>query len=150
MDPRDIRRQYDEIKADKAQQQASEKSKTDQERLQRQKVNGDARTALRDVVIPYLQEVVDEFPAKEFHFRPAIGLQDKLPVGVSFGFQAGPTYHIQATGLLVQISKVSGQGASMRRTPLPPEVAPHIGTATDLTRDKVEKLVEMAVADLRA
>jgi hypothetical protein len=104
------------------------------------------KNALEHHVIPLLSELQHELGEKQFSFASQIDLQDHRPVGVSFRIGDGAATHI-ATAFGNIIVTRSGSGGSSKgiQHVYSPDEEPFISNSGDLTRDKIAKLVEMAI-----
>lgn len=107
---------------------------------------GHCKRALADHVIPFLEELKQHMPKEQFSFAPQIDMSDHMPVGVSFRIGDGsPTCISTASGNII-VTRVGTSGSS-KGTPFvyPPDAEPYISNSGDLTREKIAKLVEMAI-----
>jgi hypothetical protein len=97
-------------------------------------------------VIPFLAELKQHLGEKQFSFAQQIDLQDHKPVGVSFSIGDGPATHISTAlgNIIVTRSGASGSSRGIDHV-YSPEEEPYISNSGDLTRDKIAKLIEMAI-----
>lgn len=104
------------------------------------------KNALARNVLPFLSELKDRLPARQFSFAPQIDMHDHKPVGVSFRLGDGPaTTIVTAFGNIV-VTRVGDSGSSKGVAFVyPPHAEPYISNSGDLTRDKISKLIEMVM-----
>jgi hypothetical protein len=168
MDPKELAKLYEKKSAESAAKAAENKAQMDVQQAEFRKRVEQGRTALRDVVIPYFQELVSAFPKGQFKFNPSASMEAETlaPVAVSFKIGDGPEHFIEVAQGTVRIyynyntrpqpepqaRKVAKGG---KPVPAPGVVLqmvysgntePFIATPTDLTRDKLAKLVEVAIS----
>lgn len=104
------------------------------------------KRALTDDVIPFLSELKSHLPAEQFSFAPQIDLQDHKVVGVSFRIGDGPMTTISTAFGNVVVTHAGASGSAKGVSYVyPPDAEPYISNSGDLTRDKIAKLVEMAI-----
>jgi hypothetical protein len=104
------------------------------------------KRAMEQHVIPFLLELKHHLGEEQFSFAPQIDILDHKPVGVSFKIGDGsPTSIATAFGNIV-VTRFGDSGSS-KGVPFvyPPDAEPYISNSGDLTRDKIAKLVEMAI-----
>jgi hypothetical protein len=158
MDPKELAGLFEKKNADIAAKTAQENAQLDAQKTEREKRIAEGRAALLNVVIPYFKEIEATFPKGQFSFNPAaqIDSNDLSPVGVSFKIGDGAEHHIEVTQGNVQIwqegvnpkgpkrpgAKVLGLSI---RLVYPSTTEPFIAQPSDLTREKLGKLVEMAI-----
>jgi len=106
----------------------------------------DCKSAMTEVVIPFLCELKDCFPQDQFSFHPQIDLSDHKFVGVSFRVGDGPVTTISTTfgNVIVSHSGASGSSKGINLV-YSHEAEPFILNSGDLTREKISKLVEMVI-----
>jgi len=149
MDPKELKKLHLQRKAQTAAQivQVNEAQSAAQAEL-KQKMT-DVNTALQEVVVPYFEEVATAFDEGEFIINNKLDSSDRSLVGVSFRIGDGPEYGVEAIGGNVRVWKRYPAGKSVPR-PIyyfSPQHQPSIGSATDLTREKLEKLIQQAIND---
>ncbi len=108
----------------------------------------ECKRAMTEVVVPFLSEIKEQFPPKQFSFSPQIDLKDRQFVGVSFRVGDGPTITISAAfgNVIVSHSGASGSSKGIEFI-YNRDAEPFIASSGDLTREKVAKLVEMVIDD---
>jgi hypothetical protein len=104
------------------------------------------KRAMEQHVIPFLRELKYHLPEDQFSFAPQIDLHDHKPVGVSFTIGDGaPTTITTAFGNIV-VTHAGASGSSKGVAFVcPTDAEPYISNSGDLTREKIAKLVEMAI-----
>lgn len=119
---------------------------TVEERATRLKDVADCKRAMTAVVIPFLSEIKDQFPPKQFAFSPQIDLRDHQFVGVSFKVGDGPMVTISAAfgNIVISHSGASGSSKGIEFV-YGRDAEPFIANSGDLTREKIAKLVEMVI-----
>jgi hypothetical protein len=170
MDPKELAQLFEEKNADKAAKTAQEKAQLEAQRAERQKRTEAGRVALRDVVIPYFKKLVATFPKGQFSFDPAALMDSEThtSVAVSFKIGDGAEHCIEVIQGNVRIwrqgPKFPGQGGKRPKVPKgrkPPgqlpgmsiqfvysgNAEPFIAVPSDLTPEKLGKLVEMAIRE---
>jgi hypothetical protein len=101
---------------------------------------------MKDVVMPFLNELKDHFPEGQFSLALQIDLHDRQPVGVSFRIGDGPVTTIATAFGNVIVTRTGDSGSSKGvNLVYPSDVEPYISNSGDLTRDKIAKLVEMTM-----
>jgi hypothetical protein len=104
------------------------------------------KNAFEQNVIPFLNELKQEFGAEQFSFAPQIDLHDHKTVGVSFKIGDGSATSISTAFGNIVVTRF-GESGSQKGLPFvyPPDQEPYISNSGDLTSDKIAKLVEMAI-----
>ena len=171
MDPQQLKRLFEEKSATKADKTAREKTRIAARAAEQQKRAEEGRVALRDVVTPYFQELLETFPTGHFSFNPAalMNAESHTPVAVSFKVGDGAEHYIevvqgnvriwrQGPKFPVQDAKGPKAAKGRKRAAKFPgldiqfvfsgNAEPFIALPSDLTREKLAKLVEMAIAEL--
>lgn len=106
----------------------------------------ECKRAMTDVVIPFLSEIEERFPPRQFSFSPQIDLKDHQFVGVSFRVGDGPMINISAALGNIIVSHTGASGSSKGIEFIYDRAAePFIASSRDLTREKIAKLVEMVI-----
>jgi hypothetical protein len=166
MNPNELAELFARKKAERAAKAADEKSKLDAQKEAQQKRAEQGRAALRDVVVPYFQEVAATFPAGEFKFDPA-EKQDAATgasLAVAFKIGDGAKHVIEVIQGNVRVYKEgpkispgAGKAGKGRRALDIPGIntdfvfsgnaKPFIAGSSDLTREKLGELVRMAIED---
>ena len=158
MDPKELRKRFEAKSAETAAKSAHKKAQLAAEKAEQAKREEEARTALRDVVIPYFNEIKAEFPKGQFSFDHAVSMT-LSPVRVSFKVGNGPRYFLEVIGGNVRILKEGPSFAppkgpqSGRKAPpgtnvqfvFSPNSEPFIKEPSDLTRENLGRLVQMAI-----
>jgi hypothetical protein len=147
MDPKQLKKQFDSKHAAALGQKAAADAQAEQERAKRQQRDQEARTALRDVVIPYFTKVRADFPEFRFDIR-SIDASDQAPVSVAFRVGSSRTHVIEVLGGRVSIFELAldapkGFDIQVR---WPADADPGISKPSDLTPDKLGKLIETVIA----
>lgn len=104
------------------------------------------KRALQEHVIPFLSDLRQHFGAEQFSFAPQIDIQDHKPIGVSFKIGDGSATTISTAFGNIVVTRF-GDSGSQKSVPFvySPDAEPYISNSGDLTRDKIAKLVEMAI-----
>lgn len=104
------------------------------------------KRAMEQQVIPFLLELKQHLGEEQFSFAPQIDILDHKPVGVSFKIGDGSATSISTAFGNIVVTRFGDSGSS-KGVPFvyPPDVEPYISNSGDLTRDKIAKLVEMAI-----
>ncbi len=110
------------------------------------------RAAMTNVVIPYFKKLVDMFPEGEFKFNPA-AMKDHThaAVAVSFKIGNGAEHVIEVFQGNVRIYRKAPKARLARidvQFTYSGDAEPFIAGPSDLTSDKLSKLVEMAINEL--
>lgn len=104
------------------------------------------KRALAEHVIPFLSELKQHMPEEQFSFAPQIDVHDHKPVGVSFRIGDGPATTIATTLGNIVVTRIGDSGSSKGVAFVyPSDAEPYISNSGDLTRDKISRLVEMAI-----
>ena len=104
------------------------------------------KRALSEHVLPFLNELKQCLPTDQFSFAPQIDLHDRKPVGVSFKIGDGGATSISTAFGNVIVTRTGASGSSKGIAFVyPPDGEPYISNSGDLTREKIAKLVEMAI-----
>ena len=103
------------------------------------------KRAMETNVLPFLAELKHHLGDSQFTFAPQIDIDHK-PVGVSFKIGDGGTTSI-STALGNIVVTRAGDGGTKKGLAYvyPPDAEPYISNSSDLTRDKIAKLVEMVI-----
>ena len=149
MDPKELKRLHLQRKAQTAVQiaQVNEAECAAQAEL-KQKITAGS-TALKEIVLPYFEEVAAAFDKGEFVIANKLDASDHSLIGVSFKIGDGPEYGVEAIGGNVRVWK---RYPGTKSAPRPiyffsAQHQPFIGSVADLTRAKLEKLVQQAIND---
>ena len=104
------------------------------------------KRAMEQQVIPFLLELKQHLGEEQFSFAPQIDILDHKPVGVSFKIGDGSATSISTAFGNIVVTRFGDSGSS-KGVPFvyPPDAEPYISNSGDLTRDKIAKLVEMAI-----
>jgi hypothetical protein len=104
------------------------------------------KRAMEQQVIPFLLELKQYLGEEQFSFAPQIDILDHKPVGVSFKIGDGSATSISTVFGNIVVTRFGDSGSS-KGVPFvyPPDAEPYISNSGDLTRDKIAKLVEMAI-----
>jgi hypothetical protein len=156
MDPRDLKKLFDEKKAATRAADARAKSVKETQQAEFERLAQEGHAALRDVVVPYLQKVSAEFLKGEFEFEIQTNTEGEI-VGAWFRVGKGSRHGIEAILGRVTAYKVGDvlQGMGSRRKAediapkwvFPSEVEPFIGKPSELTTDKIWNFVKMAIEE---
>jgi hypothetical protein len=97
-------------------------------------------------VVPFLSELQSHLSESQFSFSPQVDLKDHKIVGVSFRIGDGPVTTISTAYGNVSVTR-SGDSGSSRGVNFvyPPHAEPYISNSGDLTREKIAKLIDMAI-----
>jgi hypothetical protein len=159
MDPNQLAKLYERKSAATAAKAAERQAQKGRQRTELQKRTEQGDVALRDVVIPYFQELVSAFPKGHFTFNSAVKTDavTHAPVAVSFKIGDGAEHFIEVIQGNVQVWRAHpGKAAKSGKRPAhfqerkdySPDAEPFIAGPSDLTREKLGKLVEMAIEEL--
>jgi hypothetical protein len=149
MDPKELKRLHVQRKAQTAAQIAQVNAAESAVEAELKQKMADGNTALKEVVLPYFEEVAAAFDQGEFVIETKLDVADHSLVGVSFKIGDGPEYGVEAIGGNVRVWK---RYPGTKSAPRPiyffsSQHEPFIGSAKDLTREKLEKLVQQAIND---
>ena len=104
------------------------------------------KRAMEQHVIPFLMELKRHFGEEQFSFAPQIDIHDHKPIGVSFKIGDGSATSITTAFGNIVVTRFGDSGSSKGIAFVyPSDAEPYISNSGDLTRDKVAKLVEMAI-----
>jgi hypothetical protein len=104
------------------------------------------KRALEQNVLPFLSELKHHLPDEQFSFAPQIDIRDHKPVGVSFKIGDGPPTTISTAFGNIIVTRGGSSGSSKGVSFVyPPDAEPYISNSGDLTREKIARLVEMAI-----
>ena len=103
------------------------------------------KRAMTELVIPFLSELKSYLPDQVL-LSPQVDLQDHKVIGISFKIGDGPGITISTAFGNVIVTR-SGSSASSKGISFvyPGDAEPYIANSGDLTREKIAKLVEMAM-----
>jgi hypothetical protein len=106
--------------------------------------------ALTSVVLPYLEEAKSFFPNGAFDYRRDSDVNTKRLVSVSFQINGFDAVEIRDQGGQVAVRKTGAlsqpEGAGVVKSTYPTDSSgPMIGSAEDLTREKLGKLIELVI-----
>jgi hypothetical protein len=149
MDPKELKRLHEQKKAQTAAQIAQVNAAQSAAQVELKQKMADGSTALKEAVLPYFQEVATAFDKGEFVIETKLDESGRSLVGVSFKIGSGPEYGIEAMGGKIRAWK-RYPGTKSEPRPIyffPAQHEPFIGNITDLTREKLEKLVQQAIKD---
>jgi hypothetical protein len=145
MDPKDLRRLHDQIVADQAEAEAQARA----EEAEREQRVQDCKLALRNVVIPYLDEVDKALPRGTFSHR-VVGVDtDGAPMEVGFRYGAWFETRIKTVDgeVLIATFEPNAEGWADPESVLSPNDEPYIEGPDDLTREKIGQLIEIIMRD---
>ena len=149
MEPKDLKRLYDDKKAAAATKVATATAANTKahDEIDRKDIAG--KTALRNVVLPYLTEVAASFGKGEFVVQPIIEPRTKVPSGVSFRIGQGLEYSIEVDAGNVNVTtrdlRIKGQVGLKTKFLHSGDRELFIKGVDDLTREKVGYLVKLAI-----
>jgi len=107
------------------------------------------KTALERNVLPFLSELKQHIADEQFSFAPQIDLRDHKPVGVSFTIGDGPSTTISTAFGNIIVARGGSSGSSKGvNFVYQPDAEPYISNSGDLTREKIARLVEMAIDNI--
>jgi hypothetical protein len=113
----------------------------------RAKTSREVVHALTEVALPFLQEVKERFERDKFRLRITRDQEGEL-VSASFRVGRGSVIEIMNHYGVIVVSKIesikSGNKIKLKITPV---TKPRIIKSSDVTRNNIEKLVEIAIAD---
>jgi hypothetical protein len=156
-DPKDLAQKYAAKLAAKADEEAKRRAEDEAARSKVLAAEREGKKALAEVVIPYLTAVRNEFPADRFWFEAAlVDERDHKPTAVRLRIGGGPVVQIAMNFGRVAISRFPYQETTRDRTGqivrpryttpsqiYKPDEEPFIATPSDLTREKISKLIEI-------
>jgi hypothetical protein len=103
------------------------------------------KNAMATNVIPFLQELQHHLGDEQFSYALQVDL-DHMPVGVSFRVGDGAATTISSAFGNIIVTRTGASGSSKGVSFVySPDEEPYISNSGDLTRDKIAKLVEMAI-----
>lgn len=147
MDPKELKKVFDKQKAaeDARKNESFVQQAAARDRMQKEEAAG--RAALKDVVLPYLKEIEKEFGSNEFSAQ-AETMSNYAPTSVSF--KIGKDDLKYGIGVKDGVVTVWRQLPSKGRIAPPPQAYrgdedPFIKTVADLTREKVGRLIQLAI-----
>jgi hypothetical protein len=114
-------------------------------------LKSEAEKAASDkVVLPYLEEAKSFFPNGAFDYRRDSDVNTKRLVSVSFQINGFDAVEIRDQGGQVAVRKKGAlsqpEGAGVVKSTYPTDSSgPMIGSAEDLTREKLGKLIELVI-----
>ena len=151
MDPNELKNIHEMKKIADSQRRAELVTATTAAKAKREKQISDVRMALTNVALPYLREVAAAF-GKEFSVNASgLDASDDSPVTVSFRIEKGWEYGIEAVTGTLRVWKKSlksrADAANVPQFVFPPTAQPFIGVTADLTREKIGKLIEIAIKE---
>ena len=149
MDAIELKRLHELKKAADSQKRAELITATTAAKVKHEKQISDARGALINVALPYLQEVAAAF-GQDFSVNASgLDASNESPVIVSFRIEKGWEYGIEAVAGTLRVWKRGlknrADAANVPQFVFPPSAQPFIGTTADLTREKIGKLIEIAI-----
>lgn len=104
------------------------------------------KNALEQNVLPFLLELKDHFGEGQFSFGRQIDMHDHRTVGVSFRIGDGSATNISTAFGNIIVTRLGDSGSPKGAAFVyPPDADPYISNSGDLTREKIAKLVEMAI-----
>jgi hypothetical protein len=145
---------YVKKSADTAAKAADNEAQKDAQQAEFQNRVEQGRIAMRDVVIPFFQELASTFPNGVFRFNASHTMDASLvPVAVSFKIGDGAEHVIEVVQGNVQIYYNAIANAIQRNgfnivIVYAGNAEPFIAGPSDLTREKLCKLVEKAINKL--
>jgi hypothetical protein len=155
MEPEDLKKRFDEKAARASAEAAQQKAKVLEQQAELDRKIQESHKALNEVVIPYFKEIEAVFPRGQFLFErvPKKNLRDNSSAEVSFNFRNGRfVYYIQLIQGNVTIfkednmqNKAVKQINAKPKFVYPPNTEPFIASPRDLTREKLGKLVQIAI-----
>jgi hypothetical protein len=146
MDARELAEKFTaKVAAAAAEKGRQEEIATDNAAKRTDDVDHCKRATERDV-LPFLSELKQHLANEQFWFAPQIDMHDHKPVGVSFKIGDGPATSISTAFGNIIVTRTGASGSSKGVAFVyPPDAEPYISNSGDLTRDKIAKLVEMAI-----
>jgi hypothetical protein len=105
MDPKELKRLHLQRKAQTAAQIAQVNAAQCAAQAKLKQKLADGNTALKEVVLPYFEEVATAFDEGEFAIETNLDESDRSLVGVSFKIGGGPDYSVEAIGGNVRVWK---------------------------------------------
>jgi len=103
------------------------------------------KRAMKHHVIPFLKDLQHHFGEEQFSFSMQVD-KDQQPVGVSFRVGDGGTTSISTAFGNIVVTQTGASGSSKGISYVyPPDVEPYISNSSDLTREKMAKLVDMVI-----
>jgi hypothetical protein len=149
MGPKELAAQFAKKNAESDARKEKEKAAAEESAAKLKKGREDAKKALADVAIPFLNEVKAELPPGQFAVGSEVDVSDQRPIAIRFKIGNGPTVRISTTSGNVTITETSSPEIPGHISFMYPGTAePFISTTKDLTKEKLNKLVEMVIAKL--
>jgi hypothetical protein len=165
MDPKELAKLYEKKSAMMAAETAEKQAQIEARQAEIRMQEEHGRTAIRDVVIPYFQELVSTFPAGALKFDPAAKMDadTQEPVAVSFKIGECKEHVIEVQQGIVHIyakrleipPRPGRPGKGKKRiTDFPGltvtvaysgRAEPFIAVPSDLTREKLGNLIKLVI-----
>jgi hypothetical protein len=157
MDPKDLKKRFEEKNASATASVAEATAEAEAQKYELEKRAEEGRAALRDVVVPYFAELEAAFPKGQFSFNPAarIDAKDQSSVAASFIVGNGPRYFVEVIRGNVRIfceGPYFERSKGDNKPPIKyakfifvPSEEPFIEGPHDLTREKLGKLIQIAI-----
>lgn len=150
MDPKALAERHAHKVAEAAAAVAEEQQAKTAQTAARSEAADAIRSKLENVVLPFLDETKKAFPKNQFQYQMHNDLGTGRLLGVSFRINGHPEVEIRERAGRVAVAKL-GIPRGRRPGPKQPvffyrtDAGPFIGTAEDLTREKIGKLIEMVI-----
>ena len=149
MDAIELKRLHELKKAADSQKRAELITATTAAKAKHEKQISNTRGALVNVALPYLQEVAKAFGQDFCVNTSGLDASNEAPVIISFRIEKGWEYGIEAVAGTLRVWKRGlknrADAANVPQFVFPPSAQPFIGTTADLTREKIGKLIEIAI-----
>jgi hypothetical protein len=151
MDPKDLKKRFEKKSARRAAESAQARAAEETEKAERADRVVQGQAALEKVVIPYFREIEATFQRGQFTFDPSAKMdaETHFPIGVTFKVGNGSLHFIEVIRGTVRIGwhgyESSGQTRVAKEFVYSSNAEPFIKEPSDLTRERLGKLVAMAI-----
>ena len=150
MDPKDLKILFDKKAADKAGAEETQRANVAALKAETELKQKEGQEAILTVVIPYFTEITRTMGADNFKFTevPDGNPFSTLPLGVRFTVGNSVEYEISVASSKVWIKTVGSKSAGVSVVFVYPGTQePHISEASDLTREKLGKLLALMIGE---
>lgn len=150
MDPKDLKILFDKKAADKASAEETQRAAVAALKAETVFKQKEGQEAIAKVVIPYFTEIARTIGADNFKFTevPDGNPLSTLPLGVRFKIGGSAEYEISIASAKVWIKTVGSKSAGVSVVFVYPSTEePHISEPSDLTREKLGKLLALVIGE---
>ena len=150
MDPKDLKILFDKRAADKASAEETQRASVAALKAESDFKQKEGQEAIAKVIIPYFTEIAQTIGADNFKFTvvPDGNPVSVLPLGVRFTIGTSAEYEISVASSKVWIKTVGSKSAGVSVVYVYPSTQePHISEPSDLTREKLGKLLALVMGE---